>query len=382
MKRIAGAGILVVVAAVIGSSHAAAAGAPKWTIQPIPSSKIGVPRMTGVSCGAVTTCMAVGTERSKVFGFGAVWNGAVWKPDVIVEPSDTQTSGLQGVSCWSASACTAVGWYLNNSGIDFTLAERWNGSHWAIQSTQNPGDFGPQFFGVSCPTSTDCTAVGNYQAVAGGPLVTLAEQWNGTTWSVQATPNPSGSTFNQLNGVACTSSSACVAVGNSEDSSGAEQLLAEGWNGSTWSIETTPYSAGLSQGEFNGVSCTSSSACTAVGKEVSNTQLLTLAERWNGLAWEVQSTSSGLAGELNGVSCTTATACTAAGMYQVVNGTFITLAEQWNGTSWAVKSIPTPKKREFAQLAGVSCVSASTCEAAGYSTSGATSYTLAEGNDT
>lgn len=383
MRRIARAGLLVLFAAVVGSSQAAAAGASGWSIQPTKSSTIGQARMTGISCGAVRTCMAVGAERVKMFGFGELWNGVKWKPEVIGEPSGVLSSDLEGVSCSAASICTVVGNYRNTSGTYFTLAERWNGSHWMIQSTPSPGVAAAGFFGVSCPTSTDCTAVGSYQAVTSGPQVTLAEHWNGTTWTGETTPNPSGSTFTQLSSVSCTSASACIAVGYSEDSTRNQHLLAEGWNGLTWSIQSTPYSSGLTQGFFNGVSCTSSSACTAAGNEYSYTQYVTVAERWDGHTWTVQSSPSGLAGEFEAVSCTTATACTAAGQYQVVQGTFITLAEQWNGTSWAIKSIPSPKGRQGAQLTGVSCVSASVCEAAGYSfDSNAMSYTLAEGNDT
>jgi hypothetical protein len=42
---------------------------------------------------------------------------------------------------------------------------------------------------------------------------TLAEQWNGTSWAVQTTPNPVGSQESELDGVFCISASACKAVG-------------------------------------------------------------------------------------------------------------------------------------------------------------------------
>ena len=90
---------------------------------------------------------------------------------------------------------------------------------------------------------------------------------------------------------------------------------------------------------------------------------------------------SGLAGAFSAVSCPTTGACTATGMYQVVNGTFVTLAEQWNGATWTIESTPSPSNRKLADLTGVSCVSASTCEAVGFSaTSLGHDYTLAVGN--
>ncbi len=51
---------------------------------------------------------------------------------------------------------------------------------------------------------------------------------------------------------------------------------------SGWSIQTTPNPAGGSNSILNGVSCTSASACTAVGNYSNGTATVTLAERWNG----------------------------------------------------------------------------------------------------
>jgi len=42
----------------------------------------------------------------------------------------------------------------------------------------------------------------------------LAEAWNGTSWSVQATPDPGGAVDGYLQGVSCTSPrSSCAAAG-------------------------------------------------------------------------------------------------------------------------------------------------------------------------
>ena len=43
--------------------------------------------------------------------------------------------------------------------------------------------------------------------------MTLAEVWDGSTWTVQSTPNPTGATSGSLYGVSCTSATACTAVG-------------------------------------------------------------------------------------------------------------------------------------------------------------------------
>jgi hypothetical protein len=79
----------------------------------------------------------------------------------------------------------------------FTIAERWNGSHWTIQPTPTfPGiyDLDPSF--VSCPTTFLCTAVGGY--TNNGVKLTLAEQWHGSGHQSQAATGPSGRASREL----------------------------------------------------------------------------------------------------------------------------------------------------------------------------------------
>jgi hypothetical protein len=57
--------------------------------------------------------------------------------------------------------------------------------------------------------------------------MTLAEQWNGTSWSMLATPNPPGSIASYLSGVSCPTSQTCTAVGYYENTSNTDATLAE-----------------------------------------------------------------------------------------------------------------------------------------------------------
>ena len=251
-------------------------------------------------------------------------------------------SELYGASCTSASACTAVGDYVTNTGASKTLAERWNGTAWTLQSTPNPS--GASYLnGVSCTSASACTAVGWYVTSTNATL-TLAENWNGTTWTVQSTPNPSGAAHSFLQDVACTSASACTATGYYATSAGVDQALAESWNGTTWTLQSTPTPSGATSSGLSGVSCTSASACTSVGwYGVSPGAYETLAETWNGTTWAIQSTPNRTAATssyLFGVSCTSASACTATGYDLSPN--YTALAERWNGTTWALQSTPNP----------------------------------------
>ena len=85
---------------------------------------------------------------------------------------------LEGVSCSSAKACTAVGTY-GDGARESTLAERWNGTKWALQTTPNPSDAGASHLkGVSCSSATACTAVGPYVKKKSGAELTLAERYS------------------------------------------------------------------------------------------------------------------------------------------------------------------------------------------------------------
>ena len=111
-------------------------------------------------------------------------------------------------------------------------------SGWSLQhSPVPPGGTNIYLFGVACPSERVCTAVGYYYN--GTKDVTLAERWNGTKWSVQHTPNPAGATSSELDGISCASGSACIAVGDYGNGT-AQVTLAERWNGTKWSIQSPP----------------------------------------------------------------------------------------------------------------------------------------------
>ena len=253
---------------------------------------------------------------------------------------------LKSDSCSSASACTAVGDYTGSSGIEVTLAEAWNGTSWSVQATPNPsGAQGSALGGVSCTSASACTAVGEYLN-SSGVTVILAEKWNGTSWSIETTPDPTDAQESVLDGVSCSSATKCTAVGGYVDSSGVTMPLAEAGKGSIWSIDTTAIPSGATASTFNSVACISAIACTAAGdSENSSGVVATLAEALNGTSWSIQATpnvSGSPQSFFYGVSCSSAGACTAVGAYADGSGTGALLAEEWNGASWSIEAAPEP----------------------------------------
>jgi hypothetical protein len=222
-----------------------------------------------VFCGSATVCTAVGRSFDAAGTETAVvesWNGVGWKSQVAAVPAGATGVELSGVSCRSASACTAVGSDNDSSGTQVTLAESWNGTAWHVQATPDPtGATASALVGLSCSTAEACWAVGHSYDTSGTEL-TLAESLNGTVWKVRATPDPSGATASYIDGgVSCSGPKACSAVGSYTDNSGVQLTLAESWNGTAWTVKTTPNPTGAIESQLNGVSCASGGTCTAVG---------------------------------------------------------------------------------------------------------------------
>ncbi len=193
---------------------------------------------------------------------------------------------------------------------------------------------------------------------------------NAASWSIKPTPNPLGAESSALSGVSCTSRTACAAVGSYTDSTGKVLTLAERWNGVMWSIQNTPNPSGANSSSLAGVSCSGQGACIAVGSSTTRGgPTVTLAERWNGVRWTIQPTpnpSGATTSSLAAVSCTKAGACTAAGSAGSPGGT-VTLAERWNGTVWSIQPTFTPEGPfgPYGLLYGVSCTSTNACIAVG-----------------
>jgi hypothetical protein len=370
--------VCVAVAVVLGGSSLAEASTG-WTLQkiPVPSGSMASV-LYGVSCTSASDCIAAGYSAPYVgnanLTLAVHWNGKAWS----IQPTPVSSSGPYGseflaISCTSATSCMAVGSDSTTYGST-PLAEQWNGSTWTVQSVPLPpgaAEVYAEFFGVSCVSPADCTAVGYYnkQEESHPDLhrqVPLAEHWNGTSWAPQSAIVPRENIFSTLNAVSCASATACTAVGYVDNGSVDNQMVAEYWNGTTWVIQHTPGPFKLPGGTLNGVSCVSVSDCIAVGQAMTTKGVAeSLVLAWNGTTWAIQHVPNPpgfMNSTFNGISCSSATDCTAAGNY---NGPSeeAPLAEHWNGTKWVIQI--TPNSADGASFSGISCGTATTCTAVG-----------------
>jgi hypothetical protein len=309
----------------------------------------------GVSCTSASWCMGVGYSKSTAHVFSPLaenWNGTEWSLNPPVSPSGGKEASLMSVSCTSSAACTAVGSYVNSSGVHEPLVERWNGATWVIQSTPSaPAKDVYELRGVVCMSSSSCMAVG---ANVTGVLesATLSESWNGAEWKVVATPGGGA-----LEGISCTSSSACTAVGGT--ALGGEPL-AERWNGTEWS---TQKAAKISSASLSGVACMSATSCIAVGISggIFGSPASNISERWDGTEWSIVSVPTPVGAKestLRGVSCSSTTSCIAVGISGELIESPTTLADTWNGKEWQIMSVSLPAGVRRSHLYSVSCASA------------------------
>jgi serine/threonine-protein kinase len=173
-----------------------------------------------------------------------------------------------------------------------------------------------------------------------------------------------------LYGVSCTSPTACIAVGTSGNGTTVATSLAERWNGTNWTIQQTPGPPGATSSSLYSVSCTSPDACIAVGNFRRSGVTEPLAESWSGTKWALQQAPGppGADAEFYGISCSSATACTAVGN----SGFGAALAERWNGSTWTIQRTPKPGGAiyRFTFLNSVSCTSPAACTAVGESDTG------------
>ena len=338
--------------------------------------------MRGVACTGGLSCLAIGDSvQSSESGDSALsWllSGEEWSA---AKGAEGSWPVLEDVSCTAASQCVAVG-QRSEGYLRKTLIKRWSGQEWTTQSSPTPSNASGALAlaGASCAPTGTCSAVGSYWDSKAQRTLPLAEHWNGSSWALVSVPTPGTPNSAHLQDVSCRSSSSCFAVGSYRVTiSSAPQPLLEAWNGSSWSLQSPPLPSGTVAAWLDGVSCTESSACTAVGtyKTSSAGPHHPLILRWNGSAWSLQSGAeppefSGV--DLRGISCYAATACVAVGSGTPSSGGgSVAIVSRWDGSSWALETTPAPSGNASNRLDAVSCAAADDCVATG-STSYDTGY--------
>jgi hypothetical protein len=294
---------------------------------------------------------------------GAAVTSETWTGIAAPTPGGEGGQSLDGVWCAAPSDCIAVGSvYAGPTYANYEpLAEAWNGKVWNRQTLATIPDEGPGgnsggLADITCTSIINCVAVGAFENVTTDlTWDTVAEFWNGSHWSVQSTLNSKGAGSgpnygSYLDHVSCGSPTYCMAMGE-YTSLNKQSNLIEVWNGKEWKVVKN-----VSGVFLNDVSCVSSTACVAVGSGTSEVEL------WNGENWSSEAVpESPTGGVLQAVSCVSTTNCTAVGISHENNSESPTYAEHWTGTGWVEQSMPGTGHSWRA----ITCTSAADCTAVG-----------------
>ncbi len=343
-------------------------------------------RLSTILCTSTSLCRAFGSYNkggSESFPLMMIWNGTAWSEQSL-PPSESlaaHTASISSAVCPPSSICQAVGSVTyGQSGANRAFAFLLSGGEWTLSGADGyqrawsnvelpvtAGEDTAQKADVFCTSNSFCMRVG--ASLKSSTPTSRAKTWNGTSWTKSNTVSPSGAKASELTGVVCTSSTACRAVGSYVDSAGVTKPLSLSWNGTAWSVTTTPVPAGASSSRLNGITCLSASDCRAVGSYVASGVTKTLAMSWNGTSWSIVTTpnpASATASQLLALACTSSTLCRAVGSY-TESGTTKTLAMNWNGTAWSIVTSTNVSGAKETVLQGISCASSTFCLAVGYS---------------
>jgi len=306
--------------------------------------------LTGVSCPAVSYCLAVGEYNTTSFGdpvpYAMAWNGTSFTPVARFSlPAGAYMDALGGVSCPAANRCVVVA-LATGSGTpagfgDGDLVWTWNRGRWAMKAVPSPDNTDMEnFSSLQCSTLTYCVAAGQQDMDASGNTLPALDTWNGKSFTPINAPLTPGMTFGGFNGLSCVSRKHCVVVGSGYPVAGAPTTsFLDVWNGRRWNYTPWAGPAGSGNAALSGVSCVSARDCVAIGSDSLAGVLQTAVFAWDGSAWAAATAPDSGAGQVtlfNDVDCVKAVGCTAIGeQIAATTGMNSTpVAGQWNGASW------------------------------------------------
>ncbi len=222
-------------------------------------------------------------------------------------------------------------------------------SFWQIVASPNPGNVGDGLSGVFALASDNIWVTGSFASTSTSTdNRTLVEHWNGKTWSVVPSLNPSpegeGNYPDSLGIIAGSSANDIWAVGDGTAH----------WNGKAWSIVSTPnLHANLNGTELADVVALAPDSVWAVGSTSSIERgQLALIEHWDGKAWSVVSNPQPQGMDSKGTAALWSLAplspsdIWAAGFYELPGAVSMRyLVEHWDGRAWSIVPTPAPARK-------------------------------------
>jgi hypothetical protein len=255
-----------------------------------------------------------------------------------VSPDVVAIDALGPHDVWTVGA-HYVGYYRPRS----TVAQHWDGQTWTTVETPNPGRGQNALYAASGTGSDDVWAVGYFWNNTGGPEKLLAEHWDGSAWSVVHVEQPDFTEHHhsrcELYDVVAIAPDDAWAVGFTFN--GGPGALTEHWDGSRWSIVDSPHDV------------LQPTAVAASGPDdvwvgtFAQSSSHAITWHWNGAAW--QSIPGPTIRGARDVSLTDVVALSpndawAAGDWDDDTATDHALLLHWDGEAWKVQHPPHPQQ--------------------------------------
>jgi hypothetical protein len=226
----------------------------KWNLFPNPTfppnSQSDLFAMTSTSANDIwavgNLVQDLSNGQALSFNLFEHFDGTAWTPTLI----NTNTfEALTGVSADAINDAWAVGWVSPlTTGSNEPLAIHWNGANWVSAATPHVGQGANELNAVLALAPNDVWAVGfstPHAPPQQSATLTLIEHFDGKTWKVVPSPNvgpQSVSQSNRLLGLTANSANDIWAFGSffAADGSGHQMTLLLHWDGTSWSLASSP----------------------------------------------------------------------------------------------------------------------------------------------
>ena len=240
-----------------------------------------VAELTGVSCPAAGSCVAVGWYKNLAGGKDAmvvpITGSTPGTPEPIPLPGDAISGSSQsaqpaaGVSCWSSTQCITAGGY--NTSEAFVAAIN-NGAVGTAQQMALPeGPYGPTATALSCSMAGWCAIVGSYGGSTGTEAMVVPVADGTASTGVEVALPADALTTNEsayLNAVTCLPTGPCVAAGGYANSPNAGAGMTVTVSGASVGAATPApeplNEASVGDAGLQSVGCSSTGSCVAFGQ--------------------------------------------------------------------------------------------------------------------
>jgi hypothetical protein len=220
-----------------------------WSVFPGPKFAAGdEPSIKAMASTSANDIWAIGSlladDEEELFFLFEHWDGTAWT----VTTSVSGDAFLFGASADATNDAWAVGFNGPENDDSATLALHYDGTGWRAVPTPNVGNGANQLNGVLALAPNDVWAVG-FSTPEPPPTeaatLTLIEHYDGTSWTVVPSPNVGPKSIyqsNRLFGLTANSPTDIWAFGSYFAASGSENqmTLLLHWDGTSWTIAPSP----------------------------------------------------------------------------------------------------------------------------------------------